>query len=68
MDMELGERLRARRKKKRLTMAELAGRVGCDESYISRLEAGDRSLSGFRLGLRLCRELGLNPEDLVDAA
>ena len=66
--MHPGERLRARREKKKLTQKELAIRTAVSESYISRLEAGERSLRAFEIGLRLCEELGLNPKDLVDAA
>lgn len=66
--MSEGERVKARRKKKKLTQRELAERLGVSESYISRLEAGQRSLSGLELGLRLCKELGCKPEDLVSAA
>jgi len=66
--MHPGERLKARREKKRLTQKELADRAEVSESYISRLEAGERSLSAVERVLRLCRELGLRIEDLVDAA
>lgn len=66
--MSPGELLRARRKKKKLTQRQLADLVGVSTSCISRLEAGDRSFSGLMFGLKLCRELGVRPEDLVDAA
>lgn len=66
--MSPGELLRARRKKKKLTQRELAGLVGVSTSSISRLEAGNRSFDGFEIVLSLCRELGIKPEDLVNAA
>ena len=66
--MSQGKRVKARRLKKNLTQRQLADRLGVSESYISRLEAGERSLRAFEIGLRLCEELGLNPKDLVDAA
>ncbi len=55
---ELGAALRARRKEGGLTIADVAGMVGCSPRYISELERGKAGAS-LRLLLTLMNELGL---------
>ena len=47
---DLAETIRGRRVALGLTQVELAARVGCDQSYISRLEAGQRCPSAVEAG------------------
>jgi len=49
METEQGQNLREIRKAAGLTLAQLAERVGCDESYLSRIENGQRRGSPYFL-------------------
>ena len=66
----LGELLRAARRRKGLTLQELANAAGCAKSYLSQLETGFRPAAGANHDLlaRLERELGLSNGELVFAA
>src|SRR5438128_1643819 len=58
---ELGERLRLARLRRRMTLADLAARVGTTRSTLSRLERGDLSVSVGLLA-RVLGVLGLEPD------
>jgi DNA-binding XRE family transcriptional regulator len=56
-----------RRVKRRLTQAELAMRLGKVQSYIAKIEIGDRSLNITDL-IQICRALNTSPVRLLKVA
>lgn len=56
---ELGAALRARRKERALTQAQLAALCGVSVRFVSEVERG-RPTAGVGLVLRLCARLGLD--------
>ena len=65
--MTTGERLRALRKKKHLTQAELADSVGCCAMTIRRYEKDMRRISSDHFA-KLCDVLDASKEDLEEVA
>ncbi len=63
---ELGPRLRSARKKRGLTLEELADRSGISTSTLSRLESGKRQAT-LELLVPLTRQLQIRIDDLVPA-
>ena len=63
MDM-LPQRLRAARKTKGLSQAELAKRVGTDQAHISRMESGETGVS-LDIITRIAKELGITVSHMV---
>lgn len=61
----IGQRLRATRLAKGLTLEQVAERSGLDKSFISRLERDATAASVASL-LRVCRALGIQPGSLFD--
>jgi len=61
----LGTRLRHARKVKRLRLAELAERVGCSESFLSKLE-NEKGSPSLKLLKKLAEELGTSIGALID--
>ena len=62
---EIGQRVKAARKRFELTQAELAEQSALDEVTIRAIEAGRRGLSLDSLA-RVARVLGLRPGELLD--
>lgn len=62
----VGPRLRARRRARGLTLAEVSGTTGISESTLSRLESGGRRAT-LELLLPLARTYGVPLDDLVGA-
>jgi len=62
----IAEAVRAARTKAGISQTELAGRVGCNQSEISRIERGDRTLTVTRLEA-LVEVLDLDPGPLFGA-
>lgn len=62
--MKMGELIRQRRKQLGLSAAQLAKKVMCSKSYISKLETGQRRPSLPTL-LRLCRALACSTIDIL---
>ena len=60
----LGEAIRARRKKKRLSQERLAEKADLSTVFISRVERGKESPSLDSL-VKIARALGVRPRDLV---
>jgi len=58
--------LKTARRIARLTQQELADRAGCDNSLISHLEAGRRSITtvAYETVVRIARALNVEPEEL----
>ncbi len=56
-----GERLRRLRVARRVSCAHLAQRVGVTEGAIRQMESGQTKMASFVIGLRLARELGVEP-------
>lgn len=61
---EIGPRLRAARRGRGLTLAELSARAGLSASTLSRLESGKRQ-ANLELLLPLTRHLGIRIDDLL---
>lgn len=61
----VGERIRASRKTRRLTQQALAALLGVNQCEISRIEKNVRSLSVRRL-LQIAAALGVEPERLLN--
>jgi transcriptional regulator with XRE-family HTH domain len=59
--------MRELRKLRKLTLAALAQRVGCAESYLSRIENGTRK-PGLELAFAIQGELGLRAKDWLRVA
>ena len=55
------ERLRTLRQRRGLRVGELASAVGKTEGAIRQMESGQTSMASFPVGLRLSRELHVNP-------
>jgi transcriptional regulator with XRE-family HTH domain len=55
-----GQALKEVREREGLTQAELAGEVGCHETYVNHLESGRRQPSG-KLYAAMCRALKVDP-------
>jgi len=64
---QVGPRLRAARRDRRLTLDELAARAGMSPSTLSRLESGKRQ-AALELLVPLVRELGIRIDDLLSRA
>jgi len=64
MDLELGLKLRERRKEKRLTLAELGEMSGMDKTYLGRIECGKRSPSAHTLR-KLAAPLGYGEAEIL---
>ena len=62
--MKMGELIRQRRKQLKLTAAQLAKKVMCSKSYISKIESGRRRPSLTTL-LRLCSALACSTIDIL---
>ena len=62
--MTFGERVRGLRKAKNLTLRALAGQVGVDFTYLSKIECG-RLDFGEGLIVRLAKALGAEEEELM---
>lgn len=58
-DLQIGERLRTRRRSKSLSLVELSGRVGISVGQLSEIERGLASPS-LRTLRTLCQELGIS--------
>lgn len=64
--MTIGERIREKRKQKGMTQAELAKAVQVNQSMITQIERGTKSLS-VGLGIELARALDCTLEELAKA-
>ena len=58
--MGIGERLRAMRKKRGMTLTELGKRSKVSKSYLSQLENGQFSNPSTEIVTRLCGALGIS--------
>lgn len=56
-----GERLRGLRLSRSLSCAQLAHKVGVTEGAIRQMESGQTKMASFVIGLRLAKELGIDP-------
>lgn len=56
--------LRDTRKKQGFTQIQLANTLGIDQSYISKIERGERRLDVVEL-VYFCRALGIEPTDFI---
>ncbi len=62
----IGKRLKALREQKGLTQIELARKAKIDQSYLARLESGDRSNPSLEKIQRLARALKVTVAKLVE--
>lgn len=60
----MNSRLKALRQARGLTQEQLAARMGCSHSLITRLETGQRGITGKRLE-QLCAALRCSPSELL---
>ena len=66
--MTFGERVRELRKAKNLTLRDLAGQVGVDFTYLSKIECGKLDFGdypGEGLIVKLAKALGAEEEELM---
>lgn len=61
---EIGERLRAARRKRGITQEELASILGTNQSQVSNVERGDRGLTIQQL-VKICRALRISPVEIL---
>ncbi|HMN80654.1 MAG TPA: cupin domain-containing protein [Burkholderiaceae bacterium] len=66
LPLQIGEKLRVARKARRMKMRELADRVGCSESLISKIE-NDRVFPSLPMLHRIAAELGTTIGRMFDA-
>lgn len=59
-------RLKKARTTAGLTQAQLAARVRCNQKQISNLEAGAVPNPSYRLVVKICRVLGVDPECVAE--
>ena len=64
LDSTIRKLLRDHRKAKALTQATLAARLGLPQSFIAKIETGERRLTAAEL-ITLCRHLGIDVQELV---
>jgi DNA-binding XRE family transcriptional regulator len=64
--LSLASALKERRKERRLSQCELAGRIGSSQSRVAKMEAGDPSVT-VDLLVRALLALGASPTDLAKA-
>lgn len=64
--LKIGAKLRMARKARRLSMRELADRVGCSESLISKIES-DRVMPSLPMLHRIAKELGTSIGRMFEA-
>ncbi len=72
-DLDFGETLRTSRMAQvendpAFSLRQVAGRVGIEPSYLSKIERGDESPPGEQTIRRLAEELGENPDALLALA
>ena len=72
-DLSFGETLRARRMVQvendpTFSLRQVAGRVGIEPSYLSKIERGEQPPPGEQTIRRLAEELGENPDALLALA
>ena len=72
-DLDFGETLRARRMAQvendpTFSLRKVAGRVGIEPSYLSKIERGEQPPPGEQTIRRLAEELGENPDALLALA
>lgn len=63
--IEIGKKIRAKRKKLNLTQLELAEKVGLTESSISRYESGKIATMPTSTITKICSALNLEPSELL---
>ena len=56
-----GDRIRTAREEKRLSVGELAPRVGITESALRKIESGETGQPRYNVGIKLAYALDLNP-------
>ena len=64
MGDRFSNKIRELRKKKGMTLADLAGKVEISIAFLSDIERGNRRGSSATIG-RIAEELGVNPPDLI---
>jgi transcriptional regulator with XRE-family HTH domain len=64
----IGEKIHERRRRKGLSIEQLAKQVGTGLPTISKIERGQRPRVSFDLIVRIADELGLSLDELVDEA
>ena len=67
-DNAFGERLTKLRKAQRLSQKELAGRLGCDPSMISKLECGNKVPQWIEIYVNLSVALGVPVAEILGAS
>lgn len=67
MDLKIGSRIRAERKKRKLTLHEMSRRTGLTPSFLSQVERGKSSLSVDSLK-KIADALGLRIADLFETS
>ena len=65
MSGTLGERIRAAREARELSVKQLARRAGLSEDGLRKIEIGLTKQPAFRTGARIARALGVNAEALA---
>jgi len=65
LDMELGERIRARREQEQLSLSEVARRARISKAYLSQLEHGASTQPSYDVVARLATALGSTVSDLT---
>lgn len=63
--LTIGEKLRAIRKRRKKSLAVIAGLAGISESYLSLLESGERPLDRLPLIVDLANALAIAPTELI---
>ena len=60
-----GKMLKQRREEKHLTQAALAGKVGVSQTYIAKLESGDKKNPTLDLLKKIAKHLGVPVTELL---
>lgn len=68
IDPRLGRRIREARKAQHMTIVELAKKVGCSHTHISRLENAQRKVDSMQLLVSLSEALNIPTEEMISLA
>ncbi len=63
-DKYLGKLMAAARRAKRVKQREIAAHLGCDQSFIAKVEAGKRHLDLMEFVIA-CRTIGVDPRKII---
>ena len=65
INIVFGKYLKEKREEKKMFQQEVADKVGIVQSYVSRIEKGERNID-FALGIKICAVVGGSVEEFIN--